>query len=170
MPDPVVNLPGEEWKPLDGWANYRISNHGRIASVKYNRLMRPDIVRRGYLSVRLCDGVRRRRRVGVHRLVLEAFVGKPLAGMQCCHNDGNPANNHLDNLRWDTCKNNHADRAKHGTLNRGNQNGMAKLTADAVQTIRRRYAGNSYQLAREFGVSQSTIMLVVKRRIWAWTA
>lgn len=51
----------------------------------------------------------------VHRLVLEAFVGPCPFGMEGCHNDGDPTNNNLVNLRWDTHKNNEKDKIKHGT-------------------------------------------------------
>jgi hypothetical protein len=52
----------------------------------------------------------------VHRLVLEAFVGFCPGGMQCCHGDGNTANNHLSNLRWDTAKANAADKVRHKAM------------------------------------------------------
>lgn len=34
--------------------------------------------------------------------------------MEVCHNDGNPANNVVTNLRWDTKKANARDRLMHG--------------------------------------------------------
>lgn len=47
--------------------------------------------------------------------MLTAFVGPRPDGMVTCHNDGNPANNNLSNLRWDTQSNNQLDAVKHGT-------------------------------------------------------
>lgn len=38
----------------------------------------------------------------VHILMLETFIGPRPDGMECCHEDGNPLNNMLTNLRWDT--------------------------------------------------------------------
>lgn len=35
--------------------------------------------------------------------------------MECCHNDGNPSNNIVENLRWDTHSGNMMDRTLHGT-------------------------------------------------------
>jgi hypothetical protein len=35
----------------------------------------------------------------VHHLVLEAFVGPRPEGLVCCHWDGDPGNNRLENLR-----------------------------------------------------------------------
>lgn len=54
----------------------------------------------------------------VHRLVLEAFVGPCPVGMETCHWDDNPANNRLENLRWDTSKANKLDMVRNG----GNHN------------------------------------------------
>lgn len=50
----------------------------------------------------------------VHQLVLKTFVCERPEGYDSCHNDGDPSNNHLSNLRWDTCGENHKDRYKHG--------------------------------------------------------
>lgn len=50
----------------------------------------------------------------IHSLVLEAFVGPRPDGMEGCHNDGDPANNHLANLRWDTRAANNQDTLRHG--------------------------------------------------------
>jgi hypothetical protein len=52
--------------------------------------------------------------------------------MEACHGDGDSANNRLGNLRWDTPTNNHADKILHGTTNRGERSGTAKLTDAAV--------------------------------------
>jgi hypothetical protein len=53
----------------------------------------------------------------VHRLVLETFVGPCPDGMECCHNNGDPADNRLENLRWDTLSSNAYDRVEHGVHN-----------------------------------------------------
>lgn len=47
--------------------------------------------------------------------MLTAFVGPCPDGMEGCHNDGDPHNNRLDNLRWDTRANNARDAIRHGT-------------------------------------------------------
>ncbi|WP_248099523.1 HNH endonuclease signature motif containing protein [Corynebacterium kefirresidentii] len=58
----------------------------------------------------------------VHRLVMAAFVGPCPDGMEVCHNDGNPANNYVGNLRYDTHQANYADMFIHNT------HGMATKT------------------------------------------
>jgi hypothetical protein len=50
----------------------------------------------------------------VHKLVLEAFTGQPRPeGMVCCHVNGNPSDNRLENLRWGTLRDNAADKRRH---------------------------------------------------------
>lgn len=68
----------------------------------------------GYAKVRLwVNG--RRLTCSVHRLVCAAFHGKPAAGLDACHNDGDRLNNRADNLRWGSRSENNLDAVAHGT-------------------------------------------------------
>jgi len=117
-----------EWRDIPGWEGwYQVSNTGLVRSVD-----RTITSRRGYTYV--CKGSIRKlvpcskyghlsvqlRRNGavlgmsVHRAVLAAFVGPCPPGMECCHNDGDPTNNHVSNLRWDTSAANSRDKIRHG--------------------------------------------------------
>lgn len=106
----------------------------------------------------------RARRRYIHRLVLEVFVGPCPEGMVACHNDGNPRNNALSNLRWDTREANMRDRDRHGTSPRGERGGNAKFTAaQAAVIIARAGAGETKSaLAREYGVTDMTIGKMVR--------
>lgn len=65
--------------------------------------MRPYAANKyGHQKVDLYYGKRRRKKMYVHRLVLEAFTGPCPKGMECLHADDDPTNNHLTNLRWGT--------------------------------------------------------------------
>lgn len=123
----------ELWRPVvgyEGW--YEVSTRGGVRSVDRvvvtsngKRRTFPGVVLAqgtlpdtGYRTV----GLKRNgttKRVLVHRLVLEAFVGPSPAGHECCHKDGDPANNSLENLRWGTKSENVRDQVRHGTHNRG---------------------------------------------------
>ena len=114
---------------VPGWeGKYEVSDHGRVRSKarlvasrwpSYQRPVRESILMAcpnswGYPQVRLCDAdVTRVARV--HRLVLEAFIGPCPAGMEACHEDDDPTNNTLANLRWDTPSENQFDRVRRGT-------------------------------------------------------
>lgn len=93
-------------------------------------------------------------------LFLHPFIGPRPQKYHGCHNDGNPENNRLENLRWDTCKGNHADKKKHGTWQVGERNGFHKLTDDVVREIKKRNASATV-LAAKFNASSGNIY-----RIW----
>lgn len=105
----------------------------------------------------------------VHRLVLETFVSARPVGMEACHNDGNPLNNSVTNLRWDTHKANLKDRDKHGTSPIGVRNGSAILTEEQVREIRRLYRNGmrQNQIAPSFGVSKQCVQTVCSGTNWA---
>jgi DNA invertase Pin-like site-specific DNA recombinase len=88
------------------------------------------------------------------------------------HNDGNPRNNHISNLRWATAKENLADRHIHGTAPIGEKNYKAKLsgmTDEKIRNIRQMLSNNVRQaeIARRFGIAQCTVSEIKHRRIWA---
>lgn len=110
----------EIWRDIVGYeGSYEVSNCGLVRSwVSGNGLGKRSSpvllslhgMTGGYVAATL-----RGKSCLVHRLVLEAFQGPCPVGMEGCHKDGNSANNRLDNLRWDTPTNNHADKVAHGT-------------------------------------------------------
>ncbi|WP_040828884.1 NUMOD4 motif-containing HNH endonuclease [Nocardia jiangxiensis] len=106
----------ERWRSVPG-ANgtYAVSSLGRVCSLRRRRVhvMSANTVKSGYRRLSLVVNGRSRSYM-VHRLVLLAFVGPPPPGTECCHFDGNPANNRLDNLRWGTRSENMRDRVRHG--------------------------------------------------------
>lgn len=167
----------EQWKPVVGYEGfYEVSNLGRVRSTATRhprwpsgRTMSPNRHPDGHLLVGLTRPGRKLRKEKVHRLVLEAFVGPCPQGMQACHNDGNPQNNCVENLRWDTPSRNQQDRRRHGTATLGETHRDAKLTALKVRLIRDGYASGVYQreLAVQYGVSQSVISSVVTRKTWS---
>lgn len=123
----------EIWKNIPGYGgHYEASNlgdirvkdrtvekfcglHNIVVKQFYKgRLLNPSKSDKyGHMSVHLGYD-KKRISVSVHKLVLLAFVGPAPDGMECCHNNGIAWDNRIENLRWDTHKNNNADRKKHG--------------------------------------------------------
>lgn len=115
----------EQWLPVVGHEGaYEVSDRGNVRSLdreittkngkRYTRrgvALAPRRHTQGYPQVHLSG----RGSVSIHRLVLEAFIGPCPTGLEACHNDGNPENNHAANLRWDTHAGNMQDRLAHGT-------------------------------------------------------
>jgi hypothetical protein len=117
-----------EWRSIPGYDGlYQISNHGQVKSLarrverpqgSYHRretLLRFAADQRGYRSVHLSkDGNPKFH--SVHRLVAWVFLRDTwFPGAEVCHNDGNPENNHVSNLRWGTRAENVHDSVLHGT-------------------------------------------------------
>jgi hypothetical protein len=123
----------------------------------------------GYLVVSLCRE-KKVRVVKVHHLVLLAFIGPRPVGAHGCHNDGNPKNNAIGNLRWDTPSGNNADKKKHGTDQIGERHPLSKLSKDQVLTIKQRLAqGDScVAISKAFGVAAATISTIKNGRTWGW--
>lgn len=154
-----------EYRTIDRFPSYRFGSDGSVWSRKYGnwRRLKPAKQSRGYWTVRL-NG----RSEAVHRLILEAFVGPCPIGMEACHNDGNKDNNVPSNLRWDTSKNNHADRHGHGTGQIGERSPNAKLNeVEVLEILRKAEARESHvSIAREFHVSPRHVGLIVSRKLW----
>ncbi len=89
--------------------------------------------------------------------------------MVTCHNDGNPANNRLSNLRWGTLSSNEIDKIKHGTSNHGERHGRAKLNEQQVRIIRWLLKNtNMFQkeIGKVFKVTQSHIDSIKHYKQW----
>jgi DNA-binding CsgD family transcriptional regulator len=166
----------EIWRPIAGYEGlYEISNFGRVKSLDRidargrrwkGRIMANQTHKSGHQTLRLCKEAQYEN-YKVHHLVLNAFVGPRPEGTECCHNDGNPANNRLENLRWDTRRANHADRELHGTAIKGAQHGTAKLTEDQVLKIRSD-GRSQWAVAHDYGISQATVSGIKNRKRWGW--
>lgn len=96
----------EEWKTIEGYEDYQVSNLGRVKSLKYKteKILTPrqNKIKGGYLYVILCrDG--ETKAFQIHRLVAMAFMPNPEDFiLEINHIDRNPENNSLDNLEWCT--------------------------------------------------------------------
>lgn len=165
--DPEDMLPGEVWLPT-AYAGYFVSSLGRVRGPKGTLLKLHDNGK-GYLQAGI-----RGTSMTVHSLVCETFHGPRPDGMEVAHRDGVRTNNHVDNLRWATRKDNHQDKKAHGTWSvgpglRGEANGNSKLTADQVQDIRSvfpRPRGTQARLARHYGVRTTTIANIWNEKFW----
>lgn len=92
----------EEWKDIDGYPGYKVSNFGRIKSK--DKFLKGSSYK-GYIKVVLHNGSLKRA-FYVHRLVAEYFIDNPENKPCVNHIDNNPSNNNAANLEWCTNKEN----------------------------------------------------------------
>lgn len=96
----------ELWKDIEGFeGQYRISNTGKVYSIRRHIILKPKIDRYGYYGVGLWDGEKRHCRT-IHRLVADAFIDKPCGCDVVNHLDCNKQNNNAHNLEWTTVQHN----------------------------------------------------------------
>jgi hypothetical protein len=89
----------EVWKEVVGYEGfYTVSNYGNVFSTLKNIPMSAKIEKNGYKRVTLTKKGARRT-VSVHRIVVEAFIGKIPAGLCIDHIDNRRDNNIVSNLR-----------------------------------------------------------------------
>lgn len=106
-----------------------------------------------------------------HRLACEWTYGPPpTESHQAAHSCGVRKCVNPEHLRWATASENQADRVQHGTANRGEKCGAAKLNEKQVEEIRRRYSEGGIlqrELATEFSVTQPTVSRVLSKTAWS---
>ncbi len=169
----------EQWKLIDGFEDYEVSNLGRIKSYKNNEenILSLNFNNTGYGYATLYGDDRVQFRI--HRLVAEAFIPNPNNKPQVNHLDGDKTNNRVDNLEWCT----HKENIKHaienglfkgflnldGHIMRGELHKDTKFSKEDVLYIRDLYKNtdiNQYEIADLYGVAQSTIERIVNRKNW----
>lgn len=167
-----LSIPNNEW--------YEISNLGRVRSVDRivwrkdgkkqtfkGKLLTPAADNNGYPCVNISNHSGRRS-FRVHELVLLVFVGPRPEGAHGCHFDGNPANNNLSNLRWDTPRGNWQDTVRHGKSKKGESHHNSKLTADQVKAIYSRCEAGErhWVVAKDFGVTRRHVGNIHQGKMW----
>lgn len=98
-----------EWRPVVSYeGRYEVSGDGRVRNARNGFVLTPATSKR-YPYVNLGGKTHK-----IHRLVAIAFLGDHGPELQVCHNNGDPFDNRVENLRWDTASANVADAIQHG--------------------------------------------------------
>jgi hypothetical protein len=175
----------ENWKKINGFDGYEVSDQGHVRSIpreiissrgqKYRlpgKTLKPCNCGKGYLRVCLSKNGHISE-VYIHKLVAEAFLPQDdtvTSGDRLIvnHIDGNKHNNIISNLEWVTYSENNQHAYDTGLKARGENFYNAKLTAEDVDEIRKGVGTvqNSNFYAKKFGVSRATIQDVVKHKTW----
>jgi len=122
----------EIWKDIQGYEGlYQVSNMGEVRSVdrvikikNYNRKLKGKLLLNGYSvgykSVNL-SMKNIHKTYKVHILVAKAFISNPLKKRTVNHKDLDKLNNNVENLEWNTDKENNVHSWKNGRKRTENQ-------------------------------------------------
>jgi hypothetical protein len=165
----------EKWVAIKGYEDlYEISNRGMVRSLlpskkcRLNKTPLPkmvaiNIIKSGYCYIHLYkNGLRKS--VPLHILVGNHFLEKPSNFVEINHKDGNKKNCCANNLEWIT----HSENSRHAfRLGLMRPDNYGKITRDIAQAIRLLYpALNQYELANNYGISQTQVWRILNNVCW----
>lgn len=108
----------------------------------------------------------------ISRLVCEEANGPPPSPKhEAAHSCGQGSAGCVTkgHVRWAIHIDNEADKRLHGTTNRGENNGCAKLSQDDVETIRALEGKQTQQaIADAYGLQQAHVSNIQRGKRWAW--
>jgi len=159
---------------------YKVSNKGNIISLSRNvwsvknnsfsvlkeRILKPLITRHGYYRVALFKD-NKYRYIFIHRIVAQAFIPNPENKPQINHINGIKTDNCLENLEWNTPRENrkHAFEIGLSKPRRGEDSNMCKINKETVYNIRNSNL-SQHDLAIKYNIKQSTVSHIKSRKPW----
>lgn len=171
-----------EYRKVAGFSFYRVGSNGTVWSIrgrgngtyknrkakKWRKINPGTHKKSGHLLVTLVKNGKTFW-FYVHTLVLETFKGPRPVGYQARHfPDRDPSNNSIENLSWASPKKNQRDRIFHGTDNRGEKHGKAKVSERRVLKIRKLYrrGWKVREICNRYSLSYNTVYPIVRGNTW----
>lgn len=163
-------MKNEEWKRIEGFEDYKISDLGRVKSFKLGkeRILKPSKDTGGYLLVSFYNKKPYTKKI--HRLVALAFLPN-IEKKRCInHRDFDITNNHIENLEWCTHKENIQHSVSHNRWSKvlGEDRYNVKLKERDIPEIMamRKNKMKLREIGELFGVSYGTIWSAVNGKSW----
>ena len=158
----------EEWKVIDGYDDYYVSNLGRIKSLKGKnpRILKQNFNAHGYLQVSLSkNNIRKTYRV--NRLVANAFISNPNNLPQVNHINCDKTDNRVENLEWCSISHNTKHAFDNDLCVKGEKHHKSKLKIEDVIFIKNSNLSQR-KLALMFGVTKTAIFNIKKGLSWSY--
>jgi|LGOV01.1.fsa_nt_gb hypothetical protein len=172
----------EIWRDIKGYPNYQVSNLGRIKSLKRyvgvrsgsKRVVRERILKRHMSAKGYCNATLRlnnkQHTKSFHRLVALAFIPNPKNKRTINHINGIKTDNRVENLEWNTYKENsiHAHKMGLASYKKGECNPTAKLKDKEVVEIIKLFNSNLTlkKIGEMYNVSLWAIKDIKYNRRW----
>jgi len=158
----AVDKEGNVWSCL-----YQFSHKGTcgIQTKKTNKWKKlvPQTSSRGYHHVNIHGKI-----VRLNRLIAKTYLRNKKNLPYVLHNNGNPVDNCLENLRWGTPKENEEDSKKHGVRKLGEKTYNHKLTEEKVKKIRiwKKEGMTFNAIGRKLNLDSKTVWAAVNKVTW----
>ena len=112
----------EDWRSIDGYINYQVSNIGRVRNSKTGKMLKQHLGTSGYYALGLFKKVERKYHA-MHQLVAHDFLEEPdsIRDYVIDHIDHDTTNNKMYNLRCASLSQNQMNRVKHITSEAGSK-------------------------------------------------
>jgi len=152
----------ENWRKIDEFEEYSVSDHGRIRSDRWGRILALNENQYGLVQVGLMkDGIQYHRSVPL--LVAKAFLPRDSEPFDTPINlDGDRHNNHVENLvwrpRWFAIKYNQQFRMPY----------EHPITTGIIDLKTGEVSENSFQCAQRYGLLEQDLVLSILNRTYVW--
>jgi hypothetical protein len=95
-----------------------------------------------------------------------AFDREPNVNEFACHNDSDPSNNSIENLRWDFQKGNMKDRIDRGLYKHGEHHHAAKIPVELVDALQTKKI-EAKDAARKYGFRYPHLWRIANGQSWS---
>lgn len=152
----------EEWRTIEFFPDYEVSNYGRVRTSKTGRILQLNVNQYGLVQVGLMrNGVQRHRSVPL--LVAKAFLSDSEGAFDTPINlDGDRYNNRLENLtwrpRWFAIKYNRQFRYPYED----------RIDSPIVDLKTGEISENSLECAKRYGLLEKDLVLSIMNRTYVW--
>ena len=140
-----------EWKVVDGYSNYEVSENGDVRNIKKGKILKQSITR-GYCYASLQKDDGEWKRLRVHRLVATAFIPNPNNLETVNHKDLDKCNNKVENLEWMT----YADNNRHSMEKQGR-----KITEAFLNSFKINQRKGQEAMSKKVGVIENGEIVMV---------